>query len=100
MFFKYIAKSFVRKFFFGKTTMIWYNEMAAPDALLLFQDGIDMSRIEGDLIREDLLHYHLVDLVRNPETMVSLGGSMLKRRLNAETERKEAITEEKKVFFG
>jgi hypothetical protein len=32
--------------------------------------------------------------------MVSIGGSMLKRRLNAEKLRKEAITEEKKLFFG
>lgn len=91
MFWKYIAKSFVRKMFFGKTTLIWYNEMPSPEKLLLFIDGIRMSRIQDDLVREDLLHYKLVDFIRNPETMYRLGDSKLNRRVEIDRNMKKEI---------
>lgn len=58
-----------------------------------------MARIQGDLVREDLLHYQLVDLVRNPEEMVDLGGSILQRRLKSDNVRKEKIQSQKNAFL-
>lgn len=55
--------------------------MPRPEVLFVLIDAIDMARMQMDYLKEDILYYYLVQLLRNPEDLHELTGSMLKHRL-------------------
>lgn len=81
-FFYYFGVNVIRKFTFGKTTEIWYEEMPKPEVLFVLIDAIEMSRTQKDFLKEDILYYFMVELLRNPEDLKLLTGSMLAHRLS------------------
>lgn len=80
-FFHYIGITVIRKITFGKTTEVWYQEMPSPEVMLILIDAIEMARMQKDFLKEDILYYFMVELLRNPEDLKLLTGSMLKYRL-------------------
>jgi hypothetical protein len=80
-FFHYIGITVIRKITFGKTTEVWYGEMPSPETLFVLIDAIEMARMQKDFLKEDILYFFMVELLRNPEDLKLLTGSMLKYRL-------------------
>lgn len=80
-FFHYLGNTVIRKFTFGKTTEVWYEEMPNPEVMFVLIDAIEMARMQKDFLKEDILYFSMVELLRNPEDLKLLTGSMLKYRL-------------------
>ena len=40
-----------------------------------------MARIERDLLKEDILFFYLMELMRNPEDLLAITGSLLQFQL-------------------
>lgn len=80
-FFRYLGITVIRKLTFGKTTNIWYQEMPKPEVLFILIDAIEMARIQKDFLKEDILYFYMVELMRNPEDLKLLTGSMLQHRI-------------------
>ena len=49
--------------------------MPNPDPLINLCRGIYLSRMSGDLYREEMLYYELIDILRSPEIMKMLTGT-------------------------
>ena len=71
----------IRKFTFGKTTLIWYTDIPSPEVMFVLIDAIEVARMEMDLLREDILYFYMIELLRNPEDVKSLTGKMLHHQL-------------------
>ena len=50
-------------------------DMPNPDALINICSGVYISRMNGDLEKEEVLYYELIDILRSPELMKMIGGS-------------------------
>lgn len=79
----------VRKKTFGQTTKIWYEEMPSPEFMLTLIDAIEMARLQKDLLKEDMLYFYMIELLRNPEDLKKMTGSMLEDRLKIHYRRLE-----------
>jgi Piezo non-specific cation channel, R-Ras-binding domain len=60
---------------------VWYEEMPNPEVMFVLIDAIEMARMQKDFLKEDILYFSMVELLRNPEDLKLLTGSMLKYRL-------------------
>jgi hypothetical protein len=63
----YIGFNFLRSLFFGQTPKIWYTNIPSPDKIIVILDALEYARLEGDLVREEMLYFAIVDIMRNPE---------------------------------
>ena len=61
--------------------------MPSPEFMFTLIDGIEMARLQKDLLKEDLLYYYMLELLRNPEDLKSMTGSMLDYRLRIHNNR-------------
>jgi hypothetical protein len=50
------------------------TEMPNPEPLINMCNGVYLSRMTGDLKREEELYYELVDIIRSPEMLKSITG--------------------------
>jgi Protein of unknown function (DUF3595). len=68
----------------GGANNIPLTDMPNPDPLINLCGGIYVSRMHGDLYREEMLYYELIDILRSPEIikMVS-GSSSIKKKRNS-----------------
>ncbi len=60
--------------------MINLTEMPHPDNLIRICEAIIVARVERDLIREEILYFELIDLIRSPEIVKLISGSYVKQR--------------------
>lgn len=51
------------------------SEIENPDYLINLCEGIYVSRMTGDLVREEVLYYELMDIFRSPELIKMVTGS-------------------------
>ena len=79
--FRYLGISIIRRFTFGRTTEIWYQEVPKPEIIMILIDAIEMAQLQEDLLKEDILFNYLIELLRNPEDLKTSTGSLLERRL-------------------
>ena len=50
------------------------TEMPDPEPIINMCNGIYLSRMTGDLLREEELYYELIDIVRSPEMLKLITG--------------------------
>jgi hypothetical protein len=60
--------------------LINLTEMPHPDNLIRICEAIIVARVERDLIREEILYFELIDLIRSPEIVKLISGSYVKQR--------------------
>lgn len=59
--------------------------------MFILIDAIHMARLQKDFLKEDMLYYFMMELLRNPEDLKNLTGSMLEHRLHM-FQKKKALT--------
>jgi len=79
----YVGKNFLRKTFFDRQSMIWYTDIPEPEKLICLLDAIRYAQYEGDYLREELLFYKLVDILRNPESVRQMTGNIREKQWEA-----------------
>lgn len=79
--FYYLGIMVIRPSLFNKTTDIWYEEVPKPEVMFILIDAIEMARFQNDFLKEDMLYYFMIELLRNPEDLKNLTGSMYDYRL-------------------
>lgn len=75
-----VGYNLIRKTIFGKTPFIWNTNIPDPDRLLVILDAIEYARFERDLVKEELLFFILMDILRNPELLRSMTTSVYDKR--------------------
>lgn len=71
----YLVGKILRVIISGGANNIPLVDMPNPDALINICSGIYISRMNGDLLREETLYYELIDILRSPELMKMISGS-------------------------
>lgn len=65
----------------GGSNNIPLTDMPNPDPLINICSGIYISRMNGDLYKEELLYYELIDILRSPEILKMVSGpSSIKKK--------------------
>ena len=72
-----VVGNVMRSFFLGQAERIMYTEMVNPGKLLSVCEGIKISRIKKDFLREEKLYYLLIDFMRSPEMFKNITLSSL-----------------------
>ena len=78
--FSFVGYNILRKLFFGHTPMIWNKNIPNPDRIIVLLDAIEYARFEGDLVREELLFFTLMDIMRNIELLRGMTDSVFVKR--------------------
>jgi piezo-type mechanosensitive ion channel component 1/2 len=68
-----LAGRLLRYFLAGPSNLIM-TEMPNPEPIINLSNGIYLSRMTGDLLREEELYYELVDIIRSPEMLKLITG--------------------------
>jgi hypothetical protein len=71
----YLVGKLLRVIISGGANNIPLVDMRHPDALMNICSGIYVSRMNGDLMKEEELYYELIDILRSPELMKMIAGS-------------------------
>ena len=77
MAFVLLVGNYLRTIFLGSAERVIYTEMVLPNKLLNVCEGIRISRIKKDYLKEEQLYYLLIDLMRSPEIIKSITKSSL-----------------------
>ena len=96
--FRYLGVSLIKQIFFDKHALTWYTHIPEPEKLLCLLDAIRYAQFEEDHIREELLYFLLIDIMRNPETLKMISGSVVQSQLkdyHEEQERRNRAIEAK-----
>ncbi|CAG9318174.1 PIEZO2_4 [Blepharisma stoltei] len=65
----------------GGSTGVLLTDMPDPEPLINLCSGVYLSRMTGDLLREEELYYELIDILRSPEvTKMLTGRSSIKEK--------------------
>lgn len=75
--------SFIRTMFSGQVWMMEFTGMMQPDDLLMICEAISVARSSRDfkkyilyrIIRENILYYEMIDIIRSPEIVKVMTGS-------------------------
>ena len=81
--FRYLGVSLIRGLFFDKHSVNWFTQIPDPDKMMCLLDAINYAQFEGDHLRysptdlrEELLFFMLLDIMRNPESLKDISGSV------------------------
>ncbi|CAG9313414.1 unnamed protein product [Blepharisma stoltei] len=72
----YLVARFLRYFVTGGSKNIYVTDMKNAGPLITLCSGIYVSRMRGDLIREEELYYELIDILRSPELVRMMTGKL------------------------
>jgi hypothetical protein len=72
-----VVGNLLRAIFLGQSERIMYAEMVNPGKLFSVCEGIKISRIKKDFLKEEKLYYLLIDFMRSPEMFKNLTMSSL-----------------------
>ncbi|KAL4512199.1 hypothetical protein ABPG72_005201 [Tetrahymena utriculariae] len=87
----------IKSVFSGDIQLLMFTDQPHSDKLIKICDAIAYSRTERDLIKENLLYWELIDLMRSPEVVKMLTGSYSKVIINKrKKELEEAEREEER----
>lgn len=89
--FRYLGVSLIKGLFFDKLALVWFTQIPEPEKILCLLDAIKYAQYEEDHLREELLFFMLIDIMRNPEFMKAISGSVHEKQLQVyHSEGKEA----------
>lgn len=71
----YLIARFLRYFVAGGSKNIYMTDMKNPGPLITLCAGVYVSRMRGDMGKEEELYYELIDILRSPELVKSMTGS-------------------------
>lgn len=67
----------------GGSQGVMLTDMPNPEPLINLCSGVYLSRMTGDLLREEELYYELIDILRSPEvTKMLTGRSSIKEKID------------------
>lgn len=78
--FSMIFLSFIRPQLTGKTTNLGAYQLPRTEVFQILLDGMESSRKEKELIKEQLLFSRLIDIMRDPSTVAQTTGKVLRSR--------------------
>ena len=78
--FSVIGLSVIRGSMFGQTVQIWYTEIPRSEIILVLIDAMNFARFERDLVKEEMLFFLLIDIMRSPEVLKNMTDSLLETR--------------------
>lgn len=77
----------IRKAFTDQSVKIWLTDMPKSEQIIRICEGITAARIEGNLEREEILYWELIDIMRSPEMLKRISGDYLQYKLDLEKKR-------------
>lgn len=81
--------------------MIWYTQIPEPEKIICILDAVRYAQYEGDFLREELLFFKLIDILRNPENVRTMTGNIQQTMWHQFlSEKKENERNKKKVNFS
>ena len=92
-----VAGRVIRAIFLGNAERIMYIQMVNPNRLFALCEGIKISRMGNDYLREEKLYYLLIDLMRSPEIIKNMTQSSLIYIQDNNTVKKNAKYEDMEI---
>ncbi|EGR26980.1 hypothetical protein IMG5_203790 [Ichthyophthirius multifiliis] len=86
-----VIGQFIKTIFSGDIQIIVFSDLPNSDKLLKICDAIAVARAERDLIKENLLYYELIDLLRSPEVIKMITGSYAETIQNKSKQEAEEV---------
>ena len=65
----FVAGKILRGYLWGHTEKIYLSALPYPDELLVICEGVVISRMQKDIVKEEELYLVLIDLIRSPEVL-------------------------------
>ena len=77
----------IRGVFTNQSSKIWLTDMPKSEQIIRICEGITAARIEGNLKREEILYWELIDIMRSPEMLKMISENYLDHKLKLEKNR-------------
>jgi hypothetical protein len=78
--FRYLGVALLKKLFFDKVSLTWYTQLPNADRMLCLLDAIHYAQFEEDYLREELLFNMLIDIARNPDSLLQITGLLQEKQ--------------------
>lgn len=78
--FRYLGVALLKKLFFDKVSLTWYTQLPNADKMLCLLDAIRYAQFEEDFLREELLFNMMIDIVRNPDSLLQITGHLQEKQ--------------------
>lgn len=78
--FRYLGVALLKKLFFDKVSLTWYTQLPNADKMLCLLDAIRLAQFEEDYLREELLFFMLIDIARNPDSLLQITGLLQEKQ--------------------
>lgn len=72
--------SLVRPLLTGKTTKLRMEELPRNEIMMIMIDAMTYARLEGDLVKEQLLFCRMIDIMRDPDMVEHVSDRTLRYR--------------------
>ena len=79
-----IIGNVIRGVFTGQTAKIWTTDVAKAEQIIRICEGVTAARIEGDPVREEVLYWELLDIMRSPEMIKLITDNNLEHKQKLE----------------
>ena len=79
-----IIGNVIRGVFTGQTAKIWITDVAKAEQIIRICEGVTAARIEGDTVREEVLYWELLDIMRSPEMIKLITDNNLEHKQKLE----------------
>lgn len=79
-----IVGNVIRGAFTGQTTKIWTTDVPKAEQIIRICEGITAARVEGDIMREEILYWELIDIMRSPEMIKLISQNYLEHKKKLE----------------
>lgn len=79
-----IIGNVIRGVFTGQTSKIWATDVPKAEQIIRICEGVTAARIEGDNLREEILYWELIDIMRSPEMIKLITRNYLEHKKKIE----------------
>lgn len=79
-----IIGNIMRGMFTGQTNKIWSTDVPKAEQIIRICEGVTAARIEGNNLREEILYWELIDIMRSPEMIKLITTNYLEHKKKIE----------------